>query len=405
MTPHGPASGRPDARAAKPRTCAVLLAGGRGAGLLDLTEREAKPALFLGGRRRLVDYALLEVARAAVPRVLVLTGWRPATLERHLLEARGAGPAVEVRDGGAEGTGAALRRARPVIDAGPEGRPDEVVAISGARAGAFDLPALLVAHRAARARATLLALPADAPLPGRGPRLALAPDGRVLGMGEAEGDWTWGGAVVLDWPWARDRLKPGGGPDLARDLLPLALAEGALCAMPQPGAVWRDPATPDAFRRAALEIQAGVPFPLPPERGPAEAPLGAPDLVVEAGGLTLTVPRFGARRGGRWTLLEDSVVMPGARVAPGARLIRALVGPGAIVPSGLVVGEDAGEDARWFRLCAGPAAEAPTVLVTAPMLARRAAERMRAHAGAGLPASPSPNAPGDPAELTPLGPI
>jgi hypothetical protein len=130
--------------------------------------------------------------------------------------------------------------------------------------------------------------------------------------------------------------------------------------------------------------------------------------VVEAGGLTLTVPRFGARRAGRWTLLEDSVVMPGARVAPGARLARALVAPGAIVPSGLVVGEDPDEDARWFRLCSGSAAEPPTVLVTAPMLARRAAERMRAHAVAATPGqapSPSPRRapPPSPAPASPLG--
>ncbi len=433
MTRSGPSSARPEG-AAGPRACAVLLAGGRGARLLDLTEREAKPALFMGGRRRLVDYALQEVARAGLPRALVLAGWCPGTLERHLSDAWGAGPEagagaarprIEVRDGGTEGTVQALRHARSAID-GPGAAPAEVAVLSAGRAGAFDLPALLAAHREGRAPVTLLALPAGAPLAGDGPRLDLAPDGRVLALGAPEGGWVAGGAAVLDWPWARDRLGRAAGPgrmddrldDLLGDLLPLALAEGALRAAPQPGAVWRDAATPDAFRRAFLELQAGVPIPLPPEHGPAEAPLGAPDLVVEVGGLTLTVPRFGARRGGRWTLLEDSAVMPGARVAPGARLIRALVGPGAIVPSGLAVGEDPAEDARWFRLCPGPGAgpegEPPTVLVTAPMLARRAAERMRAHASAAIPTSASTSVPasvpasapaatpGGPAGLTPL---
>ena len=63
----------------------------------------------------------------------------------------------------------------------------------------------------------------------------------------------------------------------------------------------------------------------------------------------------------------------GARVAPGARLSRAIVAPGAIVPAGLVVGEDAQDDARWFRVTPGG-----TTLLTAPMLAARAADRMRA---------------------------
>lgn len=384
MTPPGPPGGRlgEDPRAeGGSGVLAVLLAGGRGRRLFDLTEREAKPALFMAGRRRLVDFALQEVARAGLPRALVLTGWRPGTLEHHLGEAwegRADGPALEVLDGGTTGTAEALRRAAPAIDAHA---PRAVVAISAGRAGAFDLPALLAAHRAGGGAATALALPAGAPLAGEGPRLSLGPGGQVLATGE--GEWVEGGAVALDWAWARDRLAAS-GPDLAADLLPLALAEGALHAAPEPSALWRDAATPDAFRRAWVELQAGVPFPLPPERGPAEASLGPTDLIVEAGGLTLTVPRFGARRAGRWTLIEDSAVMPGARVAPGARLIRALVAPGAIVPSGLVAGEDAEEDARWFRLCQGPKGgsevEPPTVLVTAPMLARRAAERMRAHA-------------------------
>ena len=60
--------------------------------------------------------------------------------------------------------------------------------------------------------------------------------------------------------------------------------------------------------------------------------------------------------------------MPGARVAPGARLTRALVAPGAIVPAGLVVGEDPEEDARWFRVTPGG-----VTLITQPMLDRRAA--------------------------------
>ena len=77
--------------------------------------------------------------------------------------------------------------------------------------------------------------------------------------------------------------------------------------------------------------------------------------------------------------MEDTLVMPGARVTPGARLSRAIVAPGAIVPAGLVVGEDAQDDARWFRVT-----PQGTTLITAPMLAARAAERMRAQFGGRL---------------------
>lgn len=223
--------------------------------------------------------------------------------------------------------------------------------LSGTRAGTFDLPALLAAHRAGGAAVTALALSGK---PG-----------------------PWAGAAVIDGAWAHTRL--GNGPDGIAALLRTARREGFLREAPQ-DAPWRDTATLDAFRLAWTEIQGGVPFPLPLESGPPETPLGGPDLVIEAGGLALTVPRFGPRRGGRWTLLEDSAVMPGARVAPGARLVRAVITPGAVVPAGLVVGEDPEEDARWFRVT-----PEGTTLVTARMLARRAAERMRSRLAAALP--------------------
>jgi glucose-1-phosphate adenylyltransferase len=88
------------------------------------------------------------------------------------------------------------------------------------------------------------------------------------------------------------------------------------------------------------------------------------------GGLTLRAPRLGASNGRRWTLIEDSLLLPGARPAPGVRLTRAIVAPGTALPTGLVVGEDRDEDSRWFRC-----SEDGSVLVTSAMLARRGAER------------------------------
>jgi glucose-1-phosphate adenylyltransferase len=69
-------------------------------------------------------------------------------------------------------------------------------------------------------------------------------------------------------------------------------------------------------------------------------------------------------------MLDRTLLMPGVRVAPGARLTRCIVACGTAIPEGLVVGEDPAEDARWFRVTDGG-----TTLVTTAMLARRAAER------------------------------
>jgi glucose-1-phosphate adenylyltransferase len=176
-----------------------------------------------------------------------------------------------------------------------------------------------------------------------------------------------------------DIEDPASTHDIWGDLLLRAAGLGDLATwQPPEGTYWRDIDTLDQFREASLDFAQGTPppCPLPPDEESGPLGEGGQDLAIEVGGLTLTAPRFGARTPGRWTLLEDCVVMPGARVAPGARLSRAVVAPGAIVPAGLVVGEDPHEDARWFRVTPGG-----TTLIAPQMLSRRAAERMRAQSG------------------------
>jgi glucose-1-phosphate adenylyltransferase len=67
---------------------------------------------------------------------------------------------------------------------------------------------------------------------------------------------------------------------------------------------------------------------------------------------------------------------------------RAVVAPGAIVPANLTVGDDPSEDARWFRVTPHG-----TILVTAPMLAARAAERMQAQFAGRFPGLAASKAP------------
>jgi glucose-1-phosphate adenylyltransferase len=198
---------------------------------------------------------------------------------------------------------------------------------------------------------------------------------------------------VLDAPALGDVLADGEG-DLWADLLPALAAAGGLALWrPPEGSYWRDVDTLDDLRAVSLDFQGSAPCDLPQAESAPPGPFEDEDgraLLIEVAGLRLSAPRFGARQRGRWTLLEDSLVLPGARVAPGARLSRAVVAPGAVVPANLVVGEDAAEDARWFRVT-----PKGTTLITAPMLAARAAERMRAQAGSRLSGlATTPRAPG-----------
>lgn len=322
-------------------TLAILLAADAAPGLFELTEAEPTAALHFAGRRRVADLAVAEVLDAGLGALMVATRPRPDTLGRHL--AARWGDRLSLAPPGPRGDGAAL-----ALRAAEARAWDRVLLLPADQVGPLDLPALLAAHRA----------------------------GGSLTLGPPAGDAP--GPCLIDLAWLRDAWAQG-----LRELPALIRAAGA---SPLAGPPRRRLDSLDAYREAQLDfLRSGAC--LPGEDGARREPGDSLTLAFEAGGLALSAPRFGARRAGRWTLLDDSVVLPGARVAPGARLTRTLVAPGAVVPAGLVAGEDPDEDARWFRVSGA------TTLVTTAMLARRAADRMRAHAGAALPLRPAALAP------------
>src|SRR5438445_938499 len=66
------------------RTIALVLAGGRGSRLKQLTDRRAKPAVFFGGKFRIIDFALSNCLNSGVRRICVLTQYKAHSLLRHL---------------------------------------------------------------------------------------------------------------------------------------------------------------------------------------------------------------------------------------------------------------------------------------------------------------------------------
>ncbi|WP_300655713.1 sugar phosphate nucleotidyltransferase, partial [Hydrogenophaga sp.] len=66
------------------RTIALVLAGGRGSRLHALTDRRSKPAVYFGGKFRIVDFALSNCLNSGVRRIGVLTQYKSHSLLRHL---------------------------------------------------------------------------------------------------------------------------------------------------------------------------------------------------------------------------------------------------------------------------------------------------------------------------------
>ena len=372
---------------------AILLAGGRGSRLHELTDSLAKPAVAFGSRNRIVDFTLENLRNSGLGQVLVATQYGAGPLEEYLNRAwrpvfgtglrlrRATGTTMAERS--YAGTADAVWKNAAEIDALA---PREVVVLSGDHVYAMDYRPMIAAHRLAGVAVTIAAdvvaleearafgciearpggqVTGFVEKPARPPAIPEDPGRALVSMGVYVFDWVWLRARLR-----RDALDPDSMHDFGHDILPVAVAEGAAQVVrgeaPAGGAFfWRDVGTLDAFRSTWLAFDRDPPCPLPSVRHslavrPVPARLTALAALDDAGAVVPlgAVPR--AR-------VDGSVIMPGARVGEGCRLRDVIVAPGTRLPDGLVVGHDPQEDALWFRVTPGG-----TTLVNAQMLARRA---------------------------------
>ncbi|MCZ0961209.1 sugar phosphate nucleotidyltransferase [Paracoccus benzoatiresistens] len=357
------------------RVATILLAGGKGTRLHDLTVAESKPAVPFAGRNRIVDFAMANVIRSGLDRLVVATQFAPATLHHHLPACWGrhfAGGAMVLRDGRDRylGTADAVRHNWQQIE---DWQVDHVLVVAADHIYDMDYGALIAAHRASGAAVTVAVdVVPLAQASGFGVMHADA-NGRILSFlekpaippaipGEPDRAMVSMGIYVFDAGWLKDALFGRGieALDFGHEVIPAAVAQDVAMAYRLPAGrsgrpYWRDVGTLEALRQSHMDFAAAQPARLPRISPTSE-----------------------------WYLARGSVMMPGAVVPPSARLTCTIVAPGTRIPQGLVVGEDPDEDARWFRC------EGRTVLVTQAMLDRREAMRVPAILSAGSGAALHP---------------
>lgn len=373
-------------------TVAIVLAGGQGTRLCELTARDCKPALPFARFHRIVDFTMASLARSGVGRVMVATQYRPETLTAHLRDTWGPvwpDGGLMLRDGaevaaaGYRGTADVLRANAAELDAmGAR----EVLVVAADHVYSMDYRNFIEAHRETGARLTLAAMPVLREEAGRFGIVTEGPGHRIAGFAEkpAQPAAIFGdpkhslaslGIYVIDWPWLRELLQDPNVLDFGEDVIPLAVHGGEAAVWRWDG-YWRDVGTLDGLRESWLDFENAP----PPCRRPfvpgmkvrmqtATLPRDAFNASLNLGGLRLMSPLVGSQDPGRWTALDRSILMPGARVSPGVRLTNVIVAPNTVIPHGLHIGDDPDEDARWFRIAGD------TVLVNSAMLARRGALR------------------------------
>jgi glucose-1-phosphate adenylyltransferase len=400
---------------------AFVLAGGRGSRLKELTDNRVKPAVYFGGKGRIVDFALSNAVNSGIRKIAVATQYKAHSLIRHMQrgwnflhaernEFLDILPASQ-RMGGEEwylGTADAVTQNIDIIDSY---NIDHIVILAGDHIYKMDYEIMLRQHVEAKADVTVgcLTVPrADATEFGV---MATDAQGRITSFLEKPSDppgtpenpemsLASMGIYVFNWSQLReillaDKEDQSSTHDFGNDLIPAIVRDGKAmahrfddsCVRAQGApSYWKDVGTVDAFWEANLDLTNFTPdldlwdrnWPIltyagnvPPakfihdesdRRGMAISSMVSGGCII-SGTVVRNSLLFTQVHTNSYSVLDQAVVLPYVTVERNARLRKVVIDSGVRIPEGLVVGEDPEEDAKFFRV-----SEKETTLITQPMV-------------------------------------
>ena len=411
------------------KTVALVLAGGRGSRLFELTDNRAKPAVYFGGKYRIVDFAMSNCVNSGIRRIGVVTQYKSHSLLRHLQ--RGWGflrgevnefvdlmPAQQRIDEESwyRGTADAVYQNLDILST-YNPKPEYVLILAGDHVYKMNYAAMLVDHVESGAECTVACIevprkdatgfgvmainpenrrivdfvekPADPPaMPGK-------PESSLCSMGI----YIFNAKYLYD-ELVRDIADPASSHDFGKDIIPAAVRNGVAmshsfdrsCVHAPEERVgkedyWRDVGTVDAYWEANIDLTATDPSLNIYDRGwpiwtyqqqlpPAKFVHNQIDrhgIAIEStvsGGCIISGEMnrsllFSNCRVHSYSKINWSVLLPDVIIGGGARLNRCIIDHGVNIPPGMVIGEDPEEDARRFRRTANG-----VTLVTRQMLER-----------------------------------
>jgi len=312
---------------------AIVLVGGEGTRLKPLTNSTPKPALTLVDRPFLA-YMIEWLAGHGVTEVVLACGFLPDVLQEALAgEERRAGTRIRyVAEPEPLGTAGAIRFA---ADALGDELGDRFLALNGDVLTDLDLAALLSAHEARAAVASIGLHPVDDS--SAFGLVESGEKGEVLAFLEKTGERKPGevnaGMYVLERS-VLERIPPGENVSIERDVFPRLVGNGLHGKLLE--GYWLDIGTPERYLQASWDILEGrVATQVVPT---APSVLVDPDASIEAG--ATVGPRAVVAAGcrvGAGAELRRSVLLRGCTVGENASVIDSILAPGAAVPSTAVV--------------------------------------------------------------------
>lgn len=387
-------------------TFALILAGGRGSRLHELTNWRAKPAVYFGGKFRLIDFPLSNCVNSGIRRIGVLTQYKSHSLVRHLVRGwthfkKELGESVEIlpasqrfSDDWYKGTADAIYQNLDIIRAE---KPKYVMILSGDHIYRMDYGEMLAEHVARGAKMTVSCLEVSVEEAANDfGVVAVDENNRVTGFEEKPANPTplpgnpgltlaSMGNYIFDTDFLfellrKDATDEDSSHDFGKDIIPSIFKQHLVYAHPfrDPDtgdrAYWRDVGTLDSFWQANMELVSPEPalnmydpdWPiwtyqsqLPPakfvfdeedRRGMAVDSTVSGGCIISGAKISRSL-LFSNVRVRSYSLIEESVILPEVVVGRNCRIRKAIIDRACVIPDDTEIGYDHEQDrARGFRV-------------------------------------------------------
>jgi glucose-1-phosphate adenylyltransferase len=401
-------------------TLALVLAGGEGSRLKDLTKWRAKPAVPFGGKYRIIDFVLSNCVNSGIRKIGVLTQYKSHSLIRHVQRAWSfmryeVGEFVEllpaqqrVDKDWYRGTADALFQN---LDIMRRHTPEYVLVLGGDHIYSMDYSKMLMAHVASAADVTIgcievpvneakgfgvmsvdrtLTITKFTEKPAEPDTLPGKPDTALASMGI----YVFSREFLFQ-KLIEDYDNSSSSHDFGKDIIPSVIEDWRVKAYPfvddnDEPAYWRDVGTIESFWKANLDLCSITPqlnlydrdwliwtyqAQMPPakftfdddgRRGEAIDSMVAGGCIISGARIKRSVISSGGRVHS-YSLIKDSVLLPRVEVGRHCRIQNAVIDKGTVIPDGMIIGEDPVADAERFYV----EPSSGIVLVTPDMLGQK----------------------------------
>ena len=360
---------------------AMILAGGRGSRLLDLTNHVAKPAVAYGGKYRIVDFPLSNCANSGVDVVGVLTQYESVLLNSYV--AKGGLWGLDTKDSGVfvltprEKADAGLDVYRGTADAISQNidfidtyNPEYLLVLSGDHIYKMNYDKMLDFHKAQGAAATIAVMPVSMKEASRFGIMITDENDKIIDFEEKpahpRSTLASMGIYIFDWKKLReilvkDMADPDSAHDFGKTIIPTLMNNGEKLVAFKFEGYWKDVGTIDSLWEANMDLLDNncdlnlddPTWKIYTEDAVALPAYIGPDASIDRAYITQGTSINGAVKNsviftgatvGKGAKIIDSVLMPGVCVGDGAVVTRALVADDVKISAGAVVGSADSEE-------------------------------------------------------------